>query len=198
MYTMSRMPKNCWKEIDYRSGRSVTIYLCKSITSGTGTVVLGLTSDVNRVWFATFGTEVRGVFYGGYFNIMLHEFVHVFHYNFSSSARNSFETELKALNYGLSYKSSYNASERVYGVSSKYDETNSCFLSSYSRKSVMEDTAETLSIPATFLYFDPCLTTGGNIRKKYDLLVKRFAQEYETLSTFKTGKTLFGNPYLYD
>lgn len=197
MYTMSRIPKNAWREIAFRSGKIVKIYLCKSITSGTGSVILGLTSDSNRVWFATFDTEIRGVYYGGYFNIMLHEFVHAFHYNFSTSARTSFETELKSLNYGLAYKSSYGTGERVYGVRDDYDETNSCFLSNYSRKSVMEDAAETLSIASLFLSLEPPLREG-NIRKKFDLLATVFAREYETLSPLKTGKTLFAYSRLFD
>ena len=80
----------------------------------------------------------------------------------------------------------------------EYDETNSCFLSAYSRKNVMEDAAETLSMPAAFLSLEPPLTDGVPIRKKYDLLVRAFASEYETLSAFNTGKTLFAYPHLFD
>lgn len=199
MYTLSRVPRNAWREVEYRSEKQLTIYLCKTITSGTGGTIYGLTSNTNRVWFATFETEIRGVYYGGYFNIMLHEFVHVFHYNFSTAARTSFETSLKSLNYGLSYKTSTtNANERVYGVTDKYDETNSCFLSAYSRKTVLEDAAETLSITATFLTLEPPLKSGTNIRKKYDLLSEAFSRDYETLAAFHTGTGLFAYAHLFD
>jgi len=198
MYTMSVMPKNCWREITLRSGKTVTIYLCKSITSGSGGTILGLTNDSNNVWFATFATEIRGAYYGGYFNIMLHEFTHVFHYNFTTFGRNTFETALQSKNYGLGYKSAYGSKERVYGVDAAYDETNSCFLSAYSRKNVMEDTAETLSMPSIFLSLQPPLSAGTRIREKYDLLVKAFGAEYETLSEFSVGKTFFAYPHLFD
>jgi len=198
MYTMSVMPKNCWREIAFRSGRTVSIYLCKSIKSGSGGNILGLTSETNNVWFATFATEIRGAYYGGYYNIMLHEFTHVFHYNFTTFARDSFETALQSKNYGLGYKSSYGSKERVYGVEAKYDETNSCFLSSYSRKNVMEDTSETLSITATYLSLEPPLGAGTHIRAKFDVLVDAFGKEYETLAPFAVGKTLFAYPHLFE
>ena len=198
MYTMSVMPKNCWREISLRSGRTVSIYLCKSIKSGSGGTILGLTSETNNVWFATFDTEIRGAFYGGYYNIMLHEFTHVFHYNFTTFARDNFETALQSKNYGIGYKSSYGSKERVYGVEPEYDETNSCFLSAYSRKNVMEDTSETLSMTATFLSLEPPLGAGTRIRAKFDLLVTAFGNEYETLAPFAVGNTLFCYPHLFE
>lgn len=195
MYTMSMMPKNCWNELASRNGK-VNVYLCKSITSGSGSVILGLTSDTNNVWFATFNTDLRGVMYSGYFNIMLHEFTHVFHYNFARSARTNFETELKSYNFGLDYKSSYGSTERVYGVNARYDETNSCFFTAYSRKNVMEDAAETLSIAATFHGAVKPLTAGTKLRDKVECLSKAFQREYETLSPFVTGKILFADKRL--
>ncbi len=197
-YTMTQMPKNCWREVLFLSTKQVTIYLAKSITSGSGGTILGLTSDANRVWFATFGTEVRGVLYGGYFSIMLHEFTHLFHYNFtSSSARSAFESELKSYNYSLAYKSAYGSVERVYGVSPTYGADNSCFLSTYSRKSVMEDAAETLSLVSTLTVAPDFLAADCHIRKKYDALAGAFSREYETLSRF-SAPNLFGYPHLFD
>lgn len=184
MYTMSMMPKNCWQELAFVSGKRVTIYFAKSITSGSGGTILGLTSSTNNVWFATFNTEVRGAYYGGYFNIMMHEFTHAFHYQFTTAERTSFETDLKSRNYGLDYKSSYGATDRVYGVSGSWNETNSCFLSAYSRKNVMEDTAETVSMASAFLSAEPPMTAGTAIRAKFDLLATAFGRMYETLSPF--------------
>jgi hypothetical protein len=194
-YTMSQMPKNCWREINFISGKQVTIYFAKSITSGSGSTILGLTSDANRVWFATFNTEIRGVLYSGYFNIMLHEFTHVFHYNFSSSARSAFESELKSYNFGLTYSSS-SSTERVYGVSGSYGASNSCFLSSYSRKTVMEDAAETASLVATLTFTPDFLAPNTPIRKKYDCIATALAREFETLS-FTHVPNLFAYPYLF-
>ena len=195
LYTMSVMPKNCWKELELRRNR-VTIYLCNKITSGSGGNILGLTSETNKVWFATFNTEVRGAYYGGYYNIMLHEFTHAFHYCFAD-AKNAFEKSVENLNCGLSYGTT-SSQARVYGVDANYDESNSCFLSAYSRKNEMEDTAETLSMPATFRSLEPCMTEGCNVRKKFDLLAAAFGREYETLAQFKVGKTLFAYPHLFE
>ena len=197
MYTLSQMPRNSLREVGYLSGSQVSIYLCKKITSGTGTNILGLTSEANRVWFATFETEVRGVYYGGYFNIMLHEFVHVFNYNLTATEQKNLASSVAAWNYGLSYKST-NSTERVYGVSGKYDETNSCFLSGYSRKAAMEDIAETVSVISTFSSLEPPLTEGTNIRRKYDFLVATFAAKFETLSAFATKGSLFAYRHLFD
>ena len=196
-YTLSQMPRNSLREVGFRSGSTLTIYLCKKITSSSGTNILGLTSDANRMWFATFNTEIRGVFYGGYFNIMLHEFVHVFHYNFSEQEKKAFEAKLSTLNYGLSYRSTA-STDRVYGVTARYDETNSCFLSSYSRKTVMEDVSETISLTSLLLSLEPPLTKDTNIRKKYDLLVEAFGAEYETLNAFATKGSFFAYPHLFD
>lgn len=191
MYTMSLMPRNCWREVKYRKGVAVTIYLCESITSGEGSTIYGLTNDQNNVWFATFDTDLRGVYYSGYFNIMLHEFVHVFHYNLSKSAKDSFESALSQKNYGLGY-SSTTSTERVYGMPG-YDENNSCFFTSYSRKSVMEDAAETLSIAATFSAKVAPLASDSVLRRKVLLVSEALQREYETLSPFITGKVLFGD-----
>ncbi len=193
-YTMSQMPKNCWREISFVSGKMVTIYLAKSITSGTGSTILGLTSDANRVWFATFNTEIRGVLYSGYFNIMLHEFTHVFHYNFSASARSAFESELKSYNFGLGYKSSYGSTERVYGVNGDYGAENSCFLSAYSRKTVMEDAAETLSLVLTLTFVPDFLAPSTAIYKKYDCIRRALGNEFETLSASRATN---GSTYPY-
>ncbi len=193
MYTMSVMPKNCWNEVRYRTGTKVTIYLCKSITSGMGSTILGLTSDKNNVWFATFGTDLRGVFYSGYFNIMLHEFTHVFHYQFSASGRSAFEAGLKSYNYGLDYKSSYGSNDRVYGMNASNTEANSCFFTAYSRKSVMEDASETVSIACTFRSSVTPLVKGTNLYNKFMYLAESFSRDYETLSPFITGKVLFGD-----
>ena len=195
MYTMSMMPKNCWREIKYRSGTQVSIYLCKSITSGTGSVILGLTSDSNNVWFATFETDLRGVFYSGYFNIMLHEFTHVFHYNFTKSARSSFETGLENFNKDeegkrVEYASAYTA-KKVYGINATA--ADALFFTSYSRKSVMEDAAETVSIAATFAAMVEPLDGDTILRRKVLYLSSSFQRDYETLSPFVTGKILFGD-----
>ena len=192
---MSRMPKNCWKEIDFLSDKQVKIYFAKKITSGKGSNILGLTSDANSVWFATFGPEIRGVLYSGYFNIMIHEFVHVFHYNFTSAPKNEFQSALQKLNLGYAYKSGAGA-EGVYGVSSEYDATNSCFLSAYSRTNAMEDTAETISLITTITTYRDFLDRSANIRQKYDLLLSAFSQEFETLALFK-NPNLFGYPHLF-
>ena len=201
-YTLSRVQKNAWREVELRSGKKVTIYLCKEIAKsalwGAKTTIYGLTAKSNRVWFSTFAIDLRGVYYGGYFNIMLHEFVHVFHYNCSTAARTNFETQLESKNYGLAYSSSNSSNSRVYGVASGATEKNSCFLSAYSRKSVLEDAAETISLTATLSDRNPTMDEGTRIRQKFDLLVSAFGLEYETLSPFYTGKTLFAYSHLLD
>ncbi|MBQ7712554.1 MAG: hypothetical protein IJT69_01915 [Clostridia bacterium] len=197
-YSFSAVPRNAWREIELRADQAVAIYLVKTIKSGSGSNILGLTSESNNVWFATFDTDIRGVYYGGYYNIMLHEFIHVFHYNFTARARDAFESALQSKNYGNGYTTAYGSKDHVYGVEADSDETDSCFLSSYSRKTVMEDAAETLSIPATFLSLEPPLTEGVRIREKFDLLTEAFGAEYETLAPFAVGATFFCYPHLFD
>ncbi len=192
MYTMSMIPKNAWREIKDRSGKTVTIYFCDKITSYGGNTILGLTNDKNNVWFATFGTDLRGIYLSGYFNIMLHEFVHVFHYNLTKSARSSMESALEQMNYGLDYKST-SSTERVYGVTETYTASNSCFFTSYSRKTVLEDAAETISIAATFTAKISPLVGDTRLREKVLFLSESFSRAYETLSPFITGKVLFGD-----
>jgi len=198
---MSVMPKNCWQEILYRNRlkavgnggaatASIKIYLCNTIKSS-GSTILGLTDPSNNIWFATFNTDLRGVFYSGYYNIMIHEFLHVFHYNFTSDKRSDFETALSSKNYGLAYKKNYgSATDRVYGFGS-YNETNSCFFTKYSRKTVMEDTSETISIAATFSAPIAPMTVGTRLREKVKFISDTFAKEYETFSAFVVGSMLF-------
>ena len=187
LYTFSMMPKNFWKEIAYLSGRQVKIYLANKINNGG---VLGLTSSDNKVWFATFDTEMRGVVYSGYFNIMLHEFTHVCHYNLSSSA--AFEKAMAELNFGLSYGTS-SSQERVYGMGNKGSAEECCFLSAYSRKTVREDVAETLSMCSVFVRKPDFLAEGMPVRTKLKTIITNFARSYETLSLFKAP-----NLFVYD
>ena len=97
---------------------------------------------------------------------------------------------LKNENYGLGYKST-TSTERVYGMTESNTEVNSCFFTSYSRKTVMEDAAETLSIAATFSAKVTPLEVDTALRRKVILLSEAFQREYETLSPFITGKVLF-------
>jgi len=198
MYTLSRMPKNSWLEVEYcgSAGKKLTIYLCEKITDGYGNNILGLTSSANNVWFATFDGDVRGVYYSGYYNIMIHEFVHVFHFNLTAAKRSELEGAVAKYNYGLKYTTA-TTTDRVYGVTATYNEINSCFLSSYSRKTVMEDVAETLSIPATFSSEEPPMKDGVTIRLKYDYLASFFGAEYETLNP-SVPNSVFGYSHLFN
>ena len=92
----------------------------------------------------------------------------------------------------MAYKSSY-GNERVYGVNEQYNKTNSCYFTAYSRKTFLEDAAETISIGATFASTVEPLDSETNLRKKLRYLSSKFQREYETLSPFITGKVLFAD-----
>ena len=197
LYTLSMMPKNCWREFEYVSDEKVTICLVDTIKGGD---VLGLTDSYNNVWFATFGVEVRGVIYGWYYNIMLHEFTHVCHYNMeevSAARTRSFEAALETHNYGLDYGKRVN--ERVYGVGDEEGNSaeNCCFLSSYSRASVREDAAETLSMCSEFTVLPDVLREGTAVRSKFDLIVDTFGKIFETMTPL-TAPNLFAYDHLFD
>ncbi|MBQ9370487.1 MAG: hypothetical protein IJU10_05390 [Clostridia bacterium] len=197
LYTLSMMPKNCWREFEYVSDKKVNIYLVESINSGN---VLGLTDSSNNVWFATFDVEVRGVIYGWYYNIMLHEFTHVCHYNMkaiSAARTTSYETALEKNNYGLDYGKKTN--ERVYGVDNEEgnEAANCCFLSSYSRTNVREDTAETLSMISEFTVLPAFLEEGTALRAKFDLIVETFGKFFETMTPLH-APNLFAYDHLFD
>ena len=102
------------------------------------------------------------------------------------------ESSLEQMNYGLDYKST-SSTERVYGVTETYTASNSCFFTSYSRKTVLEDAAETISIAATFNARVAPLAGDTRLRQKVLFLSESFSREYETLSPFITGKVLFGD-----
>jgi len=185
-YTFSMMPKNCWREFAYISGNQVNIYLVSTIKNGG---VLGLTDGSNNVWFATFDTEVRGVIYGGYYNIMLHEFTHVLHYNMTKSRTEALEQALK----------SYNKNDGVYGIYD--DEENSakgcCYLTSYSRTNWKEDAAETLSLCSVFSTLPEFLEEGCAVRAKLETIIEICFRSYETMSPLHTPY-LFVYDHLFD
>jgi len=205
LYTMSMMPKNCWREFHEIKGIKVSIYLVNSINSGG---ILGLTDTSNNVWFATFDTEVRGVIYGGYYNIMLHEFIHVCHYNMdtdNSIRTSAFNNAIENYNYieedgdriHLDYGKKGNVG--VYGVANEEDNTaeGCCFLSAYSRTNVREDVAETLSMCSEFTVLPDFLKKGTVIRKKFDLIVNTFAKVFETMTPLH-APNLFAYDHLFD
>ena len=195
-YTFSMMPKNCWREFGEIIGK-ISVYLVKSINDGN---TLGLTDSSNNVWFATFDTEVRGIIRGGYYNIMIHEFTHVCHYNMreiSSARTDAFEKALKGYNYGLDYGKTSN--ERVYGMEDEAGNSaeNCCFLSRYSRTNSHEDAAETMSISAIFTVCPDFLKKGTTVRSKFQLIANVFASTFETLTSLTTPN-LFAYDHLFD
>ena len=199
MYTFSVMPKNLWREFYFVNNNlnQPIINLVKTIKNGK---VLGLTNDTNHLWFATFETEMRGVIYSGYYNIMLHEFTHVCHYNLdkaSSAVRLDFESSLQSHNFELKYTDPASSKERVYGVLDENTATTSCFLTTYSRTNVREDTAETLSLCSVYSTRPDFLAEGTPVRIKFDIIVTAFSRAYETMSTYFTPN-LFAYDHLFD
>lgn len=189
LYTFEMMPKNCWREFAFLNNNAVSIYLVKHIN---GTKTLGLTDASNRVWFATFETEMRGVIRGGYYNIMLHEFTHVLTYNMTGSKQNAFKKNLTNVNKGGPGYASTSTSG-VYGVEDGNTAATSYFLTSYSRTDFKEDAAETLSLCSVFVSRPDFLEEGTHIREKFELIVNTFAGSFETMSRFKDS-----NSFAYD
>ena len=189
LYTFEMMPKNCWREFVFLNNGEIKIYLVKRINSGR---TLGLTDATNRVWFATFETEMRGVIRGGYYNIMLHEFTHVLTYNMTTTKQNAFKKNLANVNKGgPGYASTSN--DGVYGVWDENTAQTSYFLTGYSRTDYKEDAAETLSLCSVFVSRPDFLEEGTHIREKFELIVNTFAGSFETMSRFKDS-----NSFAYD
>lgn len=190
-YALSVMGHNVL--IDASASAKVNIYLCKSIrTKGTGADIYGLTDDGNNVWYSAFETRKRDSFYSTYYNIMVHELLHVLYFQSSTATQNALgNTALSAYNHGVGYyhPGSYtiSANNNANGV---YDGTaaggDACtFLTKYSKYDNKEDISETLSI----LCIQPGVTTfvqaGDYIYAKAMYISETLANEYAALDMWK-------------
>lgn len=143
-YALATFPKNLYLEIMQKTNTKINIYFNESITRKvTNGVIYGLTSTVNNVWFATFDTTLRGIYYSTPFNIMTHELLHVLTFALNDDTRNSLEKNIKNYNLGYSYTTS---STGVYDPEKGYNANNSVFLCSYSKSNYGEDISDNLSM----------------------------------------------------
>ncbi len=177
-YALQAFPKNLYIEMTQSSKRDINIYIVRSITKG-ASVVYGLTSDANNVWFATFETRLRGIYYSTPYNIMIHELLHVLTYNLDDATDNELKKTLPSYNLNYGYGSN---SRGVYDPTNGYNEDNSVFLCTYSKSSYGEDISDNLSMIAMLPNKVPYLEKDKPLYTKVKYITSVYVGYYSTLS----------------
>lgn len=180
-YALQVFPKNLYSEIMTESKNKINIYIVKSITRKPSSIVYGLTSDVNNVWFATFDTRLRGVYYSTPYNIMVHELLHVLTYNLDDQTNKNLEKTLPSYNLGYSYTTT-NAG--VYDPDKGYGADNSVFLCAYSKSSYSEDVSDNLSMVGMLVTKPDYLAEGKAFNKKIAYINSVYVGFYKTLAPY--------------
>lgn len=168
-YSLAVFGRNMFIELKacHSAGNTVSFNLCGSIkrTLSTGTVY-GVTSTGNSVWFATFEPRKRDYMWSNYYNIMIHEMLHLLTFDMGSTSANPLKSGLPAYNLGYSYTTNERG---VYDPSAGYDGTNSAFLTRYSKNDFNEDISDNLSLLC--MLTGPCDLTAATapltIKAKY-------------------------------
>lgn len=177
-YALQTFPKNLYIEMAQSSKKDIDIYIVQSITKGSSEVY-GLTSDSNNVWFETFDTRLRGVYYSTPYNIMIHELLHVLTYNLDDATDSSLKKTLPKYNLNYSYKTN---SSGVYDPTNGYDENNSVFLCKYSKSSYSEDVSDNLSMIAMLPNKTAYLEEDKPMYLKVRYVTSVYVGYYSTLS----------------
>lgn len=180
-YALQVFPKNIYSEIMTESKNKINIYIVSTITRKPSSVVYGLTSDVNNVWFATFDTRLRGVYYSTPYNIMVHELLHVLTYNLDDATDKNLEKTLPSYNLGYSYTTT-NAG--VYDPDKGYGADNSVFLCAYSKSSYSEDVSDNLSMVGMLVTKPEYLAEGKAFNKKITYINSVYVGFYKTLAPY--------------
>jgi hypothetical protein len=174
-------PENSFIELSIVN-TSVDIYLVNTITNSSGGTVYGLTSNVNNMWFATFDTKLRDTFYSTYYNIMVHEILHMFTFSMGSTSSNPMKTGLPAYNLGQSYNSG--SSSGVYNPSYGYGANNSAFLTQYSKTDFNEDISDNMSLIAMLVHKADYLESGKPIYLKAKYIANTYRNFYKSYAYF--------------
>ncbi len=177
-YALQTFPKNLYIEMAQASKKDIDIYIVQSITKNSSEVY-GLTSDANNVWFETFDTRLRGIYYSTPYNIMIHELLHVLTYNLDDATNSALKKTLPSYNLNYSYKTN---SLGVYDPTNGYDEDNSVFLCKYSKSSYSEDVSDNLSMIAMLPNKAKYLEENKPLNLKVQYITSVYVGHYSTLS----------------
>ncbi len=161
--------------------QEVNIYLVNTITNSSGGVVYGLTNNANTMWLATFDTRLRDTFYSTYYNIMVHEMLHLLTFSMGSTSSNPMKTGLPSYNLGHSYVT--NASG-VYDPQNGYNADNSAFLTRYSKTDFNEDISDNLSLICMLVYKADYLDTGKAINLKCKYIANTYRNYYRSYAYY--------------
>ncbi len=174
-------PQNSFIELSIVNAL-VNVYLVNTITNSSGGTVYGLTSNANNMWFATFDTRLRDTFYSTYYNIMVHEMLHLFTFSMGSTSSNPMKSGLPAFNLGYPYNSgnSNGVYNPVYGNSGE----NSAFLTRYSKTDFNEDISDNMSLVAMLVYRADFLDDYNPIHLKAKYIANTYRNFYKSFAYY--------------
>lgn len=173
-------PANSFIELSIVN-EDVNIYLVNTIKNSSGGVVYGLTNSANNIWFATFDTKLRDTFYSTYYNIMVHEMLHLFTFSMGSTSSNPMKSGLPSYNLGYSYTTN---STGVYNPQNGYGADNSAFLTAYSKTDFNEDISDNLSLICMLVYRPDFLNTGKALNLKAIYIANTYRSFYRSYAYY--------------
>lgn len=165
----------------------ITFYLANSITYKTLTstgIIYGLTDTSNRVWFATFTPRKRDTFYSTYYNIMIHEMLHLLTFGMGKLADNPMGQSGGLAQYNLGHRYTQDG-RNVYDPAAGYTAANSAFLTRYSQKDFNEDISDNLSLLCLLPHAAPYTRADMPLAQKATYITACYAAYYRGIVTWR-------------
>ncbi len=181
---LAKFPKNLYIDLTLNKGNDINIYLTDTI-SKSGSTIYGLTSNANKIWFATFTTRLRDSFYSNYYNIMAHELLHMLTFGLSASlSNNPLKAGLSEYNNGYAYTVNERGVYNVLKDKITYNAANSAFLTMYSKNNFNEDVSDNLSLIIMLAQDVDFLDNGRIIAEKVKYITGVYSAKYESIASW--------------
>ncbi|MBO4535311.1 MAG: hypothetical protein J5755_05180, partial [Clostridia bacterium] len=189
-YALTVFGRNTFAELKacHSSGNTVSFNLCDTIkrTLSSGTVY-GVTSTGNSVWFATFEPRKRDYMWSNYYNIMIHEMLHLLTFDMGSTSANPLKSGLPAYNLGYTYTTN---EKGVYDPSAGYVGSNSPFLTKYSKNDFNEDISDNLSLLCMLVGPSDLTTATAPLTLKAKYITETYEAYYRNVRIWRRPRWL--------
>jgi hypothetical protein len=139
------------------------------------------------VWFATFAPRKRDYMWSNYYNIMVHEMLHLLTFGMGSTSSNPMRTGLPTYNQGYGYVTN---AAGVYDPATGQDAQNSPFLTKYSKSDFNEDISDNLSLLCMLVA--PCDLTEASapLTQKAIYITKTYQDYFRNVRLWRGVKWL--------
>ena len=189
-YALAIFGRNMFVELkaNHANNTTVSFNLCDTIKRVlSSNTVYGVTSTGNSVWFATFAPRKRDYMWSNYYNIMVHEMLHLLTFGMGSTSSNPMRTGLPTYNQGYGYTTT---AAGVYDPATGQDAQNSPFLTKYSKSDFNEDISDNLSLLCMLVA--PCDLTEASapLTQKAIYITKTYQDYFRNVRLWRGVKWL--------